>query len=98
MDIKNISKFLPIGSVVLLKGAKKRLMIIGHHMVGKENISKIYDYSGCLYPEGNVNSEMNILFNHDQIEKVYVLGYSDAEEKEYRRLLLEYVNGQEQKK
>ena len=89
MDINGINKFLPIGSVVLLKGAKKRLMIMGHRIVAKENISKIYDYSGCLYPEGNINSELNILFDHENVEKIYLLGYSDEEEKEYRKNLLE---------
>ena len=45
-------KYLPIGSVVLLKGGKKRLMITGYCMQTQEKPGVIYDYSGCIFPEG----------------------------------------------
>lgn len=73
------SKFLPIGSVVLLKKATKRLMITGFCMTAKDDNNKMYDYSACLYPEGMINSEGTALFNHDQIEKIYFIGYQDNE-------------------
>ena len=62
--------FLPIGSVVLLKGAQKKLMIIGRFQVSVKT-EKIYDYSGCLYPEGFMNPQDLFLFQNDDIEKVY---------------------------
>lgn len=96
MDNKSLEKFLPIGSVVLLKGAEKRLMITGYCLIGKEDVNKVFDYSGCLYPEGIITSEQTIVFNHGQIEKVFALGYSDDEDKEYRKKILEEVNRKEE--
>ena len=48
-------KYLPMGSVVLLKDAKKRIMITGFCLETEDG--KMYDYTGCLYPEGYVSSE-----------------------------------------
>lgn len=42
---------LPIGSVVTLKEGTKKLMIIGR-LQQNVNTQKIYDYAGCLWPEG----------------------------------------------
>ena len=82
-DIKD--KYLPIGSVVLLKGATKRLMISGFCAIDNSNKDKIWDYSGCMYPEGFLNSNQICLFDHDQIEKIYHIGLSnDNEEKEFK--------------
>ncbi|MDO4995829.1 MAG: DUF4176 domain-containing protein [Bacilli bacterium] len=80
-------KYLPLGTVVLLKGGKKRLMITGFCIVTKNENAGMFDYCGCLYPEGNVSSENVALFNHDQIEKIYSLGYSDEEEKKFKEKL-----------
>lgn len=76
-------KFLPIGSVVLLKNAKKRLMITGYLTVDMENMEKVYDYCGCLFPEGIINTKNTLMFNHGDIEKIYCIGYEDDEEKEF---------------
>lgn len=80
-------KFLPIGTVVLLKGATKRLMITGFCSVANENKNEMFDYCGCLYPEGILTSEQTALFNHDQIEKIFAIGYSDDEEKNFKTKL-----------
>lgn len=78
-------KYLPIGSVVILKGATKRLMISGFCALDNSNKDKIWDYSGCMYPEGFLNSNQICLFDHDQIEKIYHIGLSnDNEEKEFK--------------
>ena len=85
-------KFLPIGTVVLLKGAKKRLMITGFCSFDEEKKDKAFDYTGCLYPEGIISSKQMALFNHDQIDKVFYLGYSDQEEKIFKQKLVEELN------
>lgn len=82
-------KFLPIGTVVLLKGAKKRLMITGFCSYDLADKTKAYDYTGCLYPEGIITSKETALFNHNQIEKIYFLGYSDQEEKNFKVKLIQ---------
>ena len=64
-------KFLPIGTVVLLKGGKKRVMIIGFCAMTQEQQGKIFDYSGCIYPEGLMASNQTCMFDHSQIEKIF---------------------------
>ena len=71
-------KYLPIGTVVLLKGGRKRIVICGYIVISKED-KKVYDYGGVLYPEGFINSKRLLLFNHEQIDKVYYYGLQDDE-------------------
>ena len=88
----NLGKFLPIGTVVLLKGGKKRLMITGFCSFDEAKKDKAYDYTGCLYPEGIISSKQMALFNHSQIEKVFYLGLRDEEEKQFKQNLINEVN------
>ena len=88
-------KFLPIGSVVMLENATKRLMITGFYAAPKDDKTKVYDYSGCLYPEGIFSSEQNGLFNHDQIKTIYAIGYSDEEEKKFKEKLNDLIKQKE---
>ena len=88
----NLGKFLPIGTVVLLKGAKKRLMITGFCSFDTEKKDRAYDYTGCLYPEGIISSKQMALFNHDQIEKIFYLGLRDEEEKQFKQKLVLELN------
>lgn len=69
---------LPVGSVVLLKDATKKLMIIGILQVKPEE-NKVYDYLGVPYPEGYVGSDNNFLFNHTDINDVIFTGYTNPE-------------------
>ena len=85
MDIKE--KYLPIGSVLMMKGAKKRVMITGYAVKSPESGDKVWDYVGCLYPEGMVTSEKALLFDHENIETVYAIGYEDDEQKQFMTLL-----------
>lgn len=84
-------KFLPVGSVVLLKGGTKRVMITGFCSVDNDNKSIMYDYTGCLYPEGIINSNEICLFNDEQIERVDFKGFSDQEEIDFKKNLNETV-------
>ncbi len=64
---------LPCGSVVLLKGGNKRLMIIGYQRMRPEG-KEVYDYCACLYPEGFAGLKYCTVFNHDQIDRVIAIG------------------------
>ena len=86
-----IEKYLPIGTVVLLKGGDKKIMITGFGVVTEEDKNKMWDYSACLYPEGILTSAQTCLFNHDQIEKIYYMGYIDDEEKTFKKNLDEVL-------
>lgn len=70
---------LPIGTVVLLKNATKRLMIIGYCKYKMGDDETIYDYAGCPFPEGFLSPEATALFNHDQIDKIYALGFQNED-------------------
>ena len=61
-EVSVIDKYLPLGTVVLLKNAYKRIMITGFACSSPENEGQIYDYCGCLYPEGIISSNQNMLF------------------------------------
>lgn len=83
----NYEKYLPIGTVVMLKGGKKRTMITGFCITPAENKEKVYDYCGCLYPEGVIKSNQVLLFDHEQIDNVYHLGLIDEEEQQFKNKL-----------
>lgn len=79
-----MEKYLPIGSVVQLQGGTKRVMIYGRNQQ-QIDTDQVWDYIACLYPEGNISEEYMYLFNHEQIEKVYFIGFQDTEEFEFRK-------------
>lgn len=81
---------LPIGSVVLLKGGKKRVMVCGRMQIDNST-KKPYTYSGYLYPEGIINSDEMVLFNNEDIEKLYFIGFQDEEELELRNYIAEKI-------
>lgn len=85
-------KYLPIGTVCILKGGTKRIMITGYCTISNEKPDNIFDYNGCPYPEGVVNLEKILLFNHDQIDKVYNLGYFDDDMYLYQTKLKELIS------
>ena len=88
-------KYLPIGSVCLLKGGTKRVMVTGFCAIDNTDKEKMYDYSGCMYPEGFLSSDQTALFDHEQIEKVFHLGYIDDEEKKFKEELKETLTALE---
>lgn len=84
--MSKIKELLPVGSVVLLKDATRKVIVIGYAAV--ENGKKeIWDYIGCAYPIGVVSSDSNLLFNREQIKEVVLSGYSDDEGEEFRRMI-----------
>lgn len=89
--------FLPIGSVVRLKGGEKKLMICGR-IACKSGSDEIYDYVGCRVPEGVVGTDM-LFFNKENIEEYFFIGFQDKEELQFEEMLdelgeLEVVDGQ----
>ena len=75
---------LPVGTVVLLNGGKKKLVITGVLPTKEE---KVYDYTGVTYPEGDFAGCMHFLFNHADIENVIFRGYEDKERESFLNLL-----------
>lgn len=75
----DIEKLLPIGTIVALEGAEKRLMVCGIKQTDATDPSVEYDYVGVVYPEGSLRHDMQFLFNHEDIATIFFLGYEDVE-------------------
>ena len=80
-------KYLPIGSVVLLKGGEKRIMITGFASISPDTGDRIFDYSGCVFPEGFMSYNQVCVFDHSQIDKVFYKGLEDEEQRKFNELL-----------
>ena len=88
-----IRDLLPIGSIVLLDGGEKRLMISGIMQSSADGTGKEYDYVGVLYPEGHIGEPFQYLFYHEDIKEVVFRGFEDSEREEFIEKL---VNAYEQ--
>ncbi|MEG1106580.1 MAG: DUF4176 domain-containing protein [Eubacterium sp.] len=88
-----MKKLLPLGSVVMLKGGKKRIMIVGR-IQQLVNVDKIFDYSACYYPEGILDPKDLFLFNNEDIDTVYFVGFQDTEEFQFRSYIEEKINAE----
>lgn len=82
-------KLLPLGSIVQLYDGEVKVIIVGRVQkhVGNGNL---YDYSSCIYPQGYMGSDQLYMFNHENIETLYFIGFEDAQEGEYQKLLMEH--------
>ncbi len=95
---KRYGKYLPIGTVVLMKNAKKRVMITGFCATSEKDGNAIkYDYCGVVYPEGVISLNKTCLFNHNQIAKIYHIGLIDKEERAFKEKLKDMINKDKQK-
>ena len=71
--------YLPLGSVVVIKGGYKKFVIVGRGlMVNINGGQKYFDYAACEYPEGIIGDRV-MYFQHKDINKVIFEGYKDEE-------------------
>ena len=78
---------LHIGSVVLLKGGQRKLMITGR-ILSDQKMEEIYDYVGVLYPIGMTGDDNQYFFNDDAIEQIFFIGFQDEDELSFREEVL----------
>lgn len=78
-------RVLPVGTVVMLKDAYKRMMIMGYQQSQTEDLKKVYDYIGCIYPEGFIKVQEMRLFDHEDIEIVFEMGFQNEEQEMFRK-------------
>ena len=90
MNKKYEKEILPLGSVVLLKDAKRYLVVMGYLMI-QEGEDKVWDYMGCAYPVGAVSSETTLMFNRNQIDEVIFEGFSDEEGETFRKKVYDSI-------
>lgn len=89
-----IEELLPIGSVIWLKEAKRPLMIFGIRQTNMDT-KEDYDYIGVLYPEGNMGTDSQFLFQHKDIERVEFRGYENEEREVFIQKLVEFYENKE---
>lgn len=82
---------LPVGSVVSLYGAEKRLMVLGYLKYLKGDDTRVYDYCGCTFPEGYLDSESTAVFDHADIEHIYALGFQDEVQFDFKSRLIQIL-------
>lgn len=90
-------KFLPVGTVVILKNGKRELMITSYCVMPAGEVydksgqidvkGQMFDYGACLYPEGLITSEQLFVFNHEQIDRICYKGYETDKQKEFSNML-----------
>lgn len=79
-----MKKYMPIGSIVQTDKSFKKFMIIGFN---KMIDNKKYDYFACEYPFGVGKNYESIGFNHEQIKKVYYIGFVNEQERSFKSKL-----------
>ena len=70
-------KELPIGTVVMLVGGSKKVMITGYRSKNAD-ADKVFDYNGCVFPEVLMEN-IYCLFDASQIEDVLYMGLENDE-------------------
>ncbi|WP_018932444.1 DUF4176 domain-containing protein [Gracilibacillus lacisalsi] len=77
---------LPIGSIVYLNEGTSKLMVLNRGpIIEIEGENQMFDYSGCLYPQGLVPDNV-FYFNHENIDQVVFEGFQDEEEERFQKL------------
>ncbi|TYC47864.1 DUF4176 domain-containing protein [Weissella muntiaci] len=79
-------RFLPLGSVVTLKGGGLKLVIIGRGLMfndSEETKTITFDYAASLYPIG-LDVDKTYYFNTEDIDQTVFEGYSDDVEDHYQ--------------
>lgn len=83
--------FLPLGTIVVLNGSIKKVMVAQRAIYVPTNEdktdSKYFEYGAVLYPEGLVDGQL-VYFNSEDVYKVIAVGYTDADDE----LLVEEIN------
>jgi len=88
MGVHKMNLALPIGSVVRLTAFDRYVMVTGVKQIEVESDKK-WDYCGCFYPQGVINSRELVLFDEADIASFHFLGFRDGEGLMFQRHLLE---------
>mgnify|MGYP004499953743 CR=1 FL=1 len=73
--------YLPLGSIVILKGGVQKVVINARGLISVAvEPPGYFDYGGSLYPQGIIGDQI-LYFNHCDIAKVVFKGFSDEDDK-----------------
>lgn len=83
--------YIPLGSVVYLKGGVKKVLVVARAIQVPNNGKQyFFDYGGVLYPEGITGDQM-AYFNHDDVSSVFFRGCDDEENKGMTEAINKFV-------
>lgn len=82
---------LPLGTVISLSGIDHRIMIVGYARYKEGDMSHVYDYVGCYYPEGFVGSDKTIIFDHSMIESLYYIGFNNEDATQFMNKVVDAI-------
>lgn len=85
------SRYFPIGTVVLLRGGSKKVMVIGYFGVDAEGTA--VDYMGVMYPDGFMDANTIIGFDGSQVQEIIYEGYRDVEQNALFQQLDAFASG-----
>lgn len=81
---------LTLGTILYLKEGTEKLMIINRQvLIEVNNEQLLFDYSGCIYPQG-ANENNIYYFNEENIDKIVFEGYKDSDEDRFQELFDEW--------
>lgn len=84
--------FVPLGSIVLLKGGVQKVLVIARALNVKHGSETLFfDYAGVPYPVGLTGDQV-AYFNHDTIAKVVFQGYHDVDDEVMVENINQYLN------
>ena len=81
--------YLPLGTILRLKNAEKKIMVIGYRPYDPYSLNDGGDLSAVPYPEGLLSSEKIIMFREEDIDSIYRYGILDEESRTFLRKLKE---------
>lgn len=87
----DVPDILPLGSVVLLQGGSKKVIITARAInVAHNNELYFFDYGAIAYPEGFVGDQM-VYFQKDAVSQVLYAGYSDSTDENVVASIVKFV-------
>ena len=87
------NQYLAIGTVVMLKGEGKKVMVIGYF--GQDSQGHNVDYMGVVYPQGYLSEDAIVGFDQNEVIQVLHEGYKDLEQERFFNQLRAYEEGME---
>lgn len=87
---------LPLGTVVSLAGIDHRIMILGYARYKEGDMSHIYDYVGCYYPEGFISADKTVIFDHSMVQNLYYIGFNNEDSAQFMNKVASVIEESEQ--
>ncbi len=70
------NELLPLGSVVFLNGSDRMFQIIGQVQADAGSMD-VYDYAAVPFPEGYLDEDHLVMFQHEDIDRICAIGHLD---------------------